>query len=168
MISLTHQLPHQAESKCSLAICDICALDTNKREPIVLSKLNGVVGVLHRLESHHLATRGWGLVHVSPVDAPGMTLSYACSRIVPSRRSSKRELTAGCTSREFSQRVKTRASRSPSASKSSTSSFSSSVIGSSPGWVLNRLATKARFSLGFPATREVGVRNFRQSSFSAF
>ncbi len=88
--------------------------------------------------------------------------------MLPSRRSSKREFTAGRTSRELSQRVKTRASRSPSASKSSTSSFSSSVMGSRPGWVLNRLATKARLSLGLPATREVGERNLRHSSLSAF
>jgi hypothetical protein len=64
--------------------------------------------------------------------------------------------------------VKTRASRSPSASKSSISAFSSSVMGSRPGCVLKRLATKARLSLGFPATREVGVRNLRQSRASAF
>ena len=87
---------------------------------------------------------------------------------MPSPRSSKSEMTDGCTSSELSQRVKTRASRSPSASKSSTCAFSSSVMGSRPGWVLKRLATKARFSFGFPATREVAERNLRQSSLSAF
>lgn len=44
-------------------------------------------------------------------------------------------------------------------------SFSSS--GSSPGHVLNKLATNARLSFALPATSEVGVKNLRQPIESA-
>ena len=50
----------------------------------------------------------------------------------------------------------------------SSSTFSSSVMGSSAGQVLNKFATKAKFSLAFPFTIADGVKNFRQSILSAF
>ena len=40
----------------ALAIGDICSLDTDKGEALLLADLNCVVGVLYGLESHHLAT----------------------------------------------------------------------------------------------------------------
>ena len=87
----------------------------------------------------------------------------------PSLRFSKKFQTGGSTSRLFSQRVKTLASRSPSASKSSTEEGGGGVSsGARPGWVLKRLATKARFRRGLPATRAEGVRYFLQPILSAF
>jgi len=83
-------------------------------------------------------------------------------------RFSKKFQTPGSTSKEFNQSVNTLASLSPSASKSSISGgASASSSGASPGWLLNKLATKARLSLGFPPTSEFGVRNRRHPILSA-
>jgi hypothetical protein len=54
-----------------LTVSDISALDTDKRETILLSELHGVVGVLDGLESHQLASVSRGLVDMSPVYGAG-------------------------------------------------------------------------------------------------
>lgn len=71
------------------------------------------------------------------------------------------------TSKEFNQRVKTLASLSPSASNSSISGVSVSSTVSSPGCVLNKCATKAKFNFGLPETSARGVKYFLQPNLSA-
>lgn len=82
-----HQLPDHAEREGALAIRDICALDADERETVLLSDLDGVVRVLHCFEARHTGPDGQvrlvrilrggcdgvggRFVDVAPVDAAG-------------------------------------------------------------------------------------------------
>ena len=64
-----HELPYEAEGKCSLAIGDIGALNANKGKAHLFAKLNSVISVFNGFEAHQFCSGSWALVDMPPVDA---------------------------------------------------------------------------------------------------
>mmetsp|Transcript_16861 Transcript_16861/g.29199 ORF Transcript_16861/g.29199 Transcript_16861/m.29199 type:complete len:429 (+) Transcript_16861:394-1680(+) len=104
---------------------------------------------------------------------PGITLSSTLRRTRPLRRSSVRSsMCLSTTPRPLSHTLNARSSLEPSSSRTSTTALacctSCTVAGSRPGRSLKIVATKPRFSLGWPDTIVNAVTNFLHRILSAF